>query len=118
MPLLSEAEFQRTFANPMTRVAQDEQPLFDFWPYFDQIPSADFSGHDCASGNVTYVYRNPSGRFDHVLVDSETRDVFMVLVLDRDMGAVLGHKLLDLPALYGLKQDREVRRADSRHVVR
>ena len=104
MPLLSEREFQRTFAEPMTRVAQNEEPSFDFWVYFDQIPDADFSGHDCSSGTVTYVYRHPSGRFEHVLVDSETRDVFMVLVLDCDRRVVLGHRLLDLPTLYGLKQ--------------
>jgi hypothetical protein len=105
MPLLSEAEFRHTFAEPMTRVSPDEKPSFDFWPYFDQIATADFSDHNCSSGNVTYVYRHPSGRFEHVLVDSENRDVFMVLVLDREKSAVLGHRLLDLPALYGLKQD-------------
>ena len=105
MPLLSEAEFRHTLAEPMTRVSQDEKPAFDFWPYFDQIPTADFSDHDCSSGNVACVYRHPSGRFEHVLVDSETRNVFMVLVLDRDRLAVLGHRLLDLPTLYGVKQD-------------
>jgi hypothetical protein len=89
----------------MKRVAQDEEPPFDFWSYFEQIPSADFAGHDCSSGRVTYVYRDPSGRFEHVLVDSETRDVFMVLVLDRERHTVFGHRLLDLPALYGLRQE-------------
>ena len=89
----------------MVRVQQDDQPPFDFWGYFDQIPSADFSGHDCSSGSVTYVYRHPSGRFEHVLVDSDTRDVFMVVVLDRQNGVVLGHRLLDLPRLYGLTDD-------------
>ena len=99
MPLLSETDFQRTLAEPMTRVAANDEPPFDFWAYFDQIPDADFAGHDCSSGTVTYVYRHPSGRFEHVLVDSESRDVFMALVLDRERRVVLGHRLLDLPAL-------------------
>ena len=105
MGLLSEAEFRATFAAPMTRLPQDLEPPFDFWPYFDQIPRAEFSGHDCSSGTVTYVYRHPSGRFDHVLVDSKTPDVFMALVLDREAMVVLGHRLLDLPALYGLTRE-------------
>ena len=105
MALLSETEFRQTFAAPMTRVAQSEAPLFDFWPYFDEIPSEDFSGHDCSQGKVTYVYRHPSGRFEHVLVDSENRDIFMVLVLDLQNKSVLGHHLLDLPQLYGLSED-------------
>jgi hypothetical protein len=105
MAVLSETEFQNTFGAPMKRAAQDDEPPFEFWSYFEQIPSADFAGHDCSSGRVTYVYRDPSGRFEHVLVDSEARDVFMVLVLDRERHAVLGHRLLDLPALYGLTQE-------------
>jgi hypothetical protein len=105
MRLLSEAEFQSTFASPMMRLAQDADPPFDFWPYFDEIPAEDFSGHDCSSGRVTYVYRDASGRFEHVLVDSENRDIFMVLVLDRETNVVLGHRLLDLPKLYGLTSD-------------
>jgi hypothetical protein len=104
MALLSEQEFQATFAAPMTRVEENRAPPFDFWPYFDQIPAADFAGHDCSSGSVNQVYRHPSGRFEHVLVDSETRDIFMVLVLDRVRNVVVGHRLLDLPALYGLTQ--------------
>jgi hypothetical protein len=105
MALLSEAEFQQTFGQPMTRAAQDEGPPFDFWPYFDQIPVADFCGHDCSEGRVNCVYRHPSGGLEHVLVESETRDVFMVLVLDRQSKIVLGHHLLDLPRLYGLRDD-------------
>ena len=86
----------------MQPAGQGEEPPFDFWPYFDSIPAADFEGHDCSAGAVTYVYRHPSGRFEHVLVDSEDRNVFMVLVLDRDAQTVVGHRLLDLPRLYGL----------------
>ena len=103
--LLSETEFQSTFTAPMIRLQQDEEPPFDFWSYFDRIPAADFCGHDCSSGRVTYVYRHPSSRFEHVLVDSDSRDVFMVLVLDRESNVVLGHRLLNLPALYGLTDE-------------
>jgi hypothetical protein len=102
MKRLSETEFQATFSAPMQLVRGEAPPPFDFWVYFDAIPPEDFEGHDCSAGTVSTVYRHPAGRLEHVLVDSEDRDVFMVLVLDRDAQQVVGHHLLDLPRLYGL----------------
>ena len=102
MKRLSESDFQVTFAAPMQRLRGEAAPPFDFWPYFDAIPPADFEGYDCAAGRVTHVYRHPGGRYEHVLVDSSDPDVFMVLVLDRQARQVVGHRLLNLPALYGL----------------
>jgi hypothetical protein len=100
---LTDADFQATFAPPMQRLEADEQPPFDFWEYFDAIPAGDFGAYDCSDGDVDYVYRDASGRFEHVLVNSDDRDVFMVVVLDRALERVHGHYLLDLPAKYGLR---------------
>ncbi|MFI7558275.1 hypothetical protein [Micromonospora echinaurantiaca] len=44
----------------------------------------------------------PNGTHQHVLVDCETPNVFLVLVLDLHASSVLGHHLLDLNRLYGL----------------
>ena len=41
------------------------------------------------------------GAFEHVLVNSEDRNTFMVLVLDREARVVHGHRLLDLDCEYG-----------------
>jgi hypothetical protein len=102
MPLLSNQEFALTFQEPMHRLPPEAEPAFDFWPYFDSIPDGDFRGHDCSDGQVDYVYRHPQGRLEHVLVNSSTPDIFMVLVLDQLTKTVVGHHLLDLPKLYGL----------------
>ena len=102
MNRLSESDFQATLAAPMERVRGKVAPPFDFWPYFDAIPVEDFEGYDCSAGQVTYVYQHPGGRYEHVLVDAADRDVFMVLVLDRQAREVIGHRLLNLPVLYGL----------------
>lgn len=106
MPLLSREQFLATFGEPMSRAGEGEQPPFDFWPDFDAIPSSDFEGHDCSGGEVEAVYRDPSGRFEHVLVRSDDRNVFMVLVLDRPALAAYGHRLLDLNREYGLGGSR------------
>jgi len=60
---LSEAEYLETFGQPMRQAGKDEEPPFDFWGYFENIPPEHFASHDCSKGNVDTVYREPSGRF-------------------------------------------------------
>jgi hypothetical protein len=102
MPLLSQEQYLATFGEPPHRLGPDESPPFDFWPYFESIPPADFEGHDCSAGRIEYAWSMPPGRFVHALVDSEDRNVFMVVVLDSEAGLVYGHRLLDLNREYGL----------------
>lgn len=45
----------------------------------------------------------PNGNCQHVLVNSEDKNVFMVLVLDLASRSVLGHRLLNLNQEYGLE---------------
>jgi hypothetical protein len=98
---LTDEQFRATFDETRRRVG-NEAPPFDFWPYFDAIPAVDFEGHDCSAGVVENAWRMSPGSYDHVLVSSEDRNVFMVLVLDRVAGVVYGHMLLDLNREYGL----------------
>ncbi len=102
MKRLSETEFLATAEKPMKPVPSDSHPPFLFWDYFDGIPSVDFEGHDCSAGTVTCAWQDATGRFQHVLVDSEDKNVFMVLVLDLASRTVHGHRLLDLNREYGL----------------
>ena len=102
--LLTDEEFQKTFAEPMLRVPTAEAPPFDFWRYFEAIATADFEHHDCSRQEVECVYRDASGQFEHVLVNSIKSNVFMVLVLDRIRNRVFGHHLLDLNQQYGLER--------------
>jgi hypothetical protein len=102
MALLSREQYLATFGETRSRVSPDESPPFDFWSYFDAIPLADFQNRDCSAGMVDYAWRDEAGRYDHVLVNSDDRNVFMVLVLDRMNVTVLGHYLLDLNSEYGL----------------
>lgn len=101
MPRLSEKEFKATVDPRPVRVGPDEAPPFDFWGYFRSIPPEDFDGHEF-DGTVTYVWTMPATGCQHVLVDSKTKNVFLVLVLDLRRRKVRGHHLLDLRKLYGL----------------
>jgi hypothetical protein len=107
MPLLTEAAFKQTCVPPMIRAGAGESPAFDFWPYVETIPPEDFRGYDCSEGVVHYVWRSADSRFEHVLINArESRDVFMVIVVDRVQKSVVGHRLLDLPSEYGIEGKR------------
>jgi hypothetical protein len=86
----------------MVRRSDDSSPPFDFWPYVDSIEPEAYRGFDCSRGTVEYAYRNAQGTFEHVLLDSNDPDVFMVVVLDLTSNSVLGHYLLNLKVEYGL----------------
>ena len=77
------------------------EPPFDFWPYFDSLPKEELGGFFFSGSRVDYVYRDPSGRYEHVLISSENKNVFFVLVLDLDLQQVYGHRLLNLSDEYG-----------------
>ncbi len=104
MKLLSKAKFLATFASPMQRVPLDAEPPFEFWDYFEQIPPEDFEAHDCSNGAVSYAYNDATGRYQQVLVSSEHKNIFMVLVLDLKSQSVMGHRLMDLNKEYGLDE--------------
>lgn len=85
----------------MRQLPPEAEPPFDFFRYFDAIPVDDFDGHAC-QGDVTYVWEDASARFQHVLFNSQDKNVFMAVILDLQAGSVVGHRLLDLNQLYGL----------------
>ena len=100
--MLHPEELRATYSDPMTRVVDGKPPL-DFWPYFEGIPLAHFSGLDCSEGVVEWVYKDASGRYMQVLVNSDRPNKFMLIVLDLFENKVHGHHLLDLDKEYGLE---------------
>lgn len=103
MTRLSEDEFKATFNPPMRRLSLEDAPPFDFFPYVDTIPVADFGGHVCR-GDVSHVWEDASATFQHVLFGMQDPNVFMVILLDVRAMTVMGHILLDLNRLYGLNE--------------
>jgi hypothetical protein len=99
---LSEEEFKATIAPEKELVDLGEEPPFDFWEYFEAIPVEDFGEHDFSEGRVPYAWEMRGTAYQHVLVECETPNVFLVLVLDVPGRLVAGHHLLDLNRLYGL----------------
>lgn len=103
MASLSEDQYKAVFCPPMRQLPPETEPPFDFGPYFDAIPAVDFADYEC-QGDVTYVWEDASARFQHVLFNSQDKNVFMAVILDLHDQAVVGHRLLDLNRLYGLNE--------------
>lgn len=85
------------------------QPDDDYRPiplagYVDAIPASDLRGYDFTRRHVERVYRDPAGRFLHVLLAATTPNVFLVIVVDEPAQSVHGHYVLDLNKEYGLSQ--------------
>jgi hypothetical protein len=100
--LLSHPEFKATFATPMRDVLATATNVTNIWPYVAAIPKVDLGGHFVTDGCVEHVYRNGIGTFDHVLVATRTKNVFVAVIVDLVQDAIMGHYLLDLNREYGL----------------
>jgi hypothetical protein len=100
--LLDEKQFQATFAAPMRDVTAEATNVIDIWPYVDSVPAEDLGGHKVYDRFVEYVYRDATGRFDHVQVMTRTKNVYLTVVVDLRHDVVYGHRLLDLNEKYGV----------------
>lgn len=102
MPRLSDASYDATFAEPMRDVTLEATDVIDVWPYVSVIPQEDLRGHQIWDQFVENVYRDASNRYDHVLVMTQTKNVYLVVVVDLARDDIYGHYLLDLNEKYGL----------------
>jgi hypothetical protein len=99
---LTEDEFKATMTLKMHYVIGADTDVLDIWPYVDSIPSSDLEGHSIDDCFVEYVYRSDDDRFEHVLVMTRRKNVYLVVVVDLAHDSIYGHLLLDLNRLYGL----------------
>lgn len=89
-------------ADPMRDVINEAENVIDIWPYVASVPPDDLSGHHVQHECVEHVYRAPDDRFDHVMVMTLTKNVYLVVIVDLIGDCLLGHHLLNLNDAYGL----------------
>lgn len=100
---LSEDEFKETFKSPMQNVSQAATNVIDIWRYVEAVTPTELQGHLVVDGVVELVYRSGDGHYDHVLVMTRTKNVYLVVVVDLWQDSIFGHRLLDLNAEYGFR---------------
>lgn len=99
---LTEGEFKATMTPKMHDVTAMTNGDVDIWPYVSAVPATELEGHSIYDRFVDVVYRSDDDRFDHVLVMTKTKNVYLAVVVDVAHGSVYGHRLLDLNREYGL----------------
>jgi hypothetical protein len=98
--LLTHEQYLRSFAAPMQRLNDDESALCDIEPYLAEIPIEDLGL--ALIGDVVLVAKDGLERVHHVVLNTDRKNVQIVLVIGVKERAVLGHALLDLGKEYGL----------------
>src|SRR3954465_5024520 len=104
MPALTEPQFKATMKEPMVDVTAAPGYVVDIWPYVADVASeVGLPTLVLKEELVEQVYRSGNGIHDHVLLPTEKRNKFVVIVVDRSRAAVTGHHILDLNPAYGLE---------------
>lgn len=107
---LERDQFKATMTPNMQNVTETANAVLDIWPYVDTIPSDDLEGHDAK--DVEFVYRSGDARFEHVLIATAAKNVYLCIVVDLVNATVFGHHLLDLNEEYGVPAS-DLKREDS-----
>lgn len=97
---LSAEEFGTFFSPGMEDVTSTADAVVDIWPYVDSIPADDLG--EVVPHDVHYVFRATDGGRDHIVIKTSIENLELVIVIDRQLSAIVGHHLLNLNALYGL----------------
>ncbi|GAA2829443.1 hypothetical protein [Crossiella cryophila] len=98
MRRLTEAEFRATIQARPVLVAAEVPAVIR--AYLKSVPRAERRGFATTPEAVRDM---PEPGFRHVLFPGP-RNVFLVVVLDVPAGAVLGHHVLDLNQVYGVRR--------------
>ena len=99
---LDDGQFHATFAHKMQEVALDPAILADVLRAVGEIRGDHMDGFALDRILVEYVYRCDSGLFEHYLIPTTTKNVYLVLVRDRVQESFYGYRVLNLNTKYGL----------------
>jgi hypothetical protein len=99
---LSDEEFDATFSAPMNDITQTAEEIVEVWPYLDSVFRKEYTEADTDSWDVEFVYINESETYQHILVNTQMENIYLVVVVDIGNREIVGHHLLNLSKKYGL----------------
>jgi len=101
---LTKDQFKNTFDKQMVDVTETAAPVVDIWPYVEQLTRDKVVlNYVLDKQLVETVYRNSANTFDHILLPTDNKNIFIVIVIDLKAKQIMGHIKLDLEQEYGLK---------------
>ena len=101
---LTEEEYKSTMTTKMVDVTETAEAVVDIWDYVGQL-TEDREVLDYVNNEqlVERVIRNDKATFDHVILPTDDKNIFVVIIVDLTLKTIKGHFRLDLNEQYGLK---------------
>ena len=85
----------------MTDVTETAEPIVDIWTYVEELTRQNIVDKYVADKNlVETVYRNDTSTFDHVMLPTNNKNIFIVVVVDLKKEKLFGHYKLNLNEEY------------------
>jgi len=101
---LTTDQFRTTFGKQMVDVTQTAEPKVDIWPYIKQLTKENIVLNYVLDNQlVEKVYRDSANTFDHILLPTDYKDIFMVIVVNLKRKQIIGHIKLDLKQEHGVR---------------
>jgi len=110
--LLSKSDFKETYGGKNDKHHRERRWVFsdgviDIQPYVNSIAGLDLEGYELPNMLIEAVYRSSNDKYDHSLIMTKIKNVFLVIVIDLISNCIHGHHLLDLNKEYGIKTEQK-----------
>jgi hypothetical protein len=101
---LTEEEYKGTMVGGMVDITETAEPIVNIWPYVEELTTKNIDlGYVYEQELVESVYGNAANTCHHVLLPTNERNVFVIIIVDVKAAQIKGHFYLDLNSEYGLK---------------
>ena len=96
--------FFKTMGTGMQNITEDADSVVDIWDYAKELyEQQKISEYGYKKRLIEAVYGNDEGKFHHILLFTEKKHCYIVIVVDVSKKRIVGHYYLDLKKEYGLK---------------
>ena len=100
---LSEAQYICTLGSKMKDVTESAEPLVNIWSYAKQLLKDKLiSKYGFSKRYVEAVYETNERTYQHILLFTNQKNSYAVIIVDIVHKTILGHYILDLNKKYGL----------------
>ena len=106
---IDRSAFLKTMDSGMKDITKETAPVIDIWKYAKCLLDENLiSEYGFDNRLIEAVYGNEKGRYQHILLFTDKRNCYAVIVVDAVNRVLLGHHFLDLNIEYGLTMEETV----------
>ena len=101
---ITKERFFRTMGAGMKDITEDAESVVDIWDYAKELyEQQKISEYGYEKRLIDAVYGDDEGKFHHILLFTENKHCYIVIVVYVSKKRIVGHYYLDLKKEYGLK---------------